>query len=97
MTLEAYDPLKLDALALRVLDVACNLREIAALSNEHDLTGLQLHDKKALEMLTKLDEWSHEALVRCQTAALKQRATRRALGLHEERDPSTTGARKKRR
>jgi hypothetical protein len=86
MTLEIYAPEKIDHLALRLLDIACDLREISSLARENNLSGIPLHDKKALEFLSRLEEWTGEVIVRSQTAALKQRATRRALGVHDERD-----------
>jgi hypothetical protein len=78
MTLETYSPERLDRLALRVLDVACSLRQMAADSRENVLDELPLHDKKALEWLTRLEDWARDGAARTQTAVLKRRALQRA-------------------
>jgi hypothetical protein len=79
MTLEAYEPEKLDQLALRVLDVAANLRSMANQCRENDLAGPVLHDKKAAEWLAKLEQWSQQAATHVQLRAVQARAQRRAL------------------
>jgi hypothetical protein len=58
MTLERYDPDRLDALALRTLDLCARLRHLARTSREEQLTAVELHDRKALEWLEKLEEWA---------------------------------------
>jgi hypothetical protein len=58
MTLEAYSPERLDALALRVLDLCVHLRAAARTCREHDLAAVELHDRKALEWLEKLEQWA---------------------------------------
>jgi hypothetical protein len=57
MTLEMYDPQRLDSLSLRVLDVCARLRNLAQKSREEELPPIGLHDRKALEWLEKLEEW----------------------------------------
>jgi hypothetical protein len=57
MTLEAYDPDRLDALSLRVLDVCGRLRHVARVSREEELPPIALNDRKALEVLARLEEW----------------------------------------
>ena len=49
MTLQRYDPHKLDQFALRLFDLAAMMREMAATSREHGIADLAVHDKKALE------------------------------------------------
>jgi hypothetical protein len=61
MTLEAYDPERLDALALRTLDVCARLRNLARTSREAQLPAVELHDRKALEWLEKLELWAIDA------------------------------------
>jgi hypothetical protein len=61
MTLERYDPNRLDALALRTLDVCARLRRLASTSREEQLPAVELHDRKALEWLEKLEEWAISA------------------------------------
>jgi hypothetical protein len=58
MTLEPYDPDRLDALALRTLDVCARLRNLARASREEGLPAVELHDRKALEWLEKLEDWA---------------------------------------
>lgn len=58
MTLEAYDSDRLDALALRTLDLCARLRNLARTSREEQLPAVELHDRKALEWLEKLEEWA---------------------------------------
>ena len=77
MTLEPYDPEKLDALSLRVLDIACLLRQMAATSRETAVSSIALHDKKPLEWLSKLEDWARDGSARLQTAVIKQRAVQR--------------------
>jgi hypothetical protein len=78
MTLEPYDSQKLDEFSLRVLDVACALREMAQNCRENALDKLPLHDKKALEWIAKLETWAREGSARLQTTMIKQRAVQRA-------------------
>ncbi len=58
MTLETYDPDRLDALSLRILDLCARLRTLARTSREADLPAVDLHDRKALEWLDKLEKWA---------------------------------------
>lgn len=58
MTLEPYDPDRLNALTLRALDLCARLRNLARTSREENLPGLELHDRKALEWLEKLEGWA---------------------------------------
>lgn len=81
MTLEVYDSAKLDLLALRVLDVAANLRSMAHQCRENELQGLVLHDKKASEWLAKLEQWSQQAAAHVHLRTVQVRAHRRAQTL----------------
>ena len=56
MTLQTYGPQNLDHLALRLLDIAAIVREMANLGREHGVADLALHDKKALESCVKLEQ-----------------------------------------
>jgi hypothetical protein len=58
MTLRAYDSHELDRLALRVLDVASRLRFIAEKCRDNDVPNFELHDKKALDWIARLEQWS---------------------------------------
>ncbi len=78
MTLEPYDPQRLDQFTLRVLDLCVRLRKLAQRSREEQITHLPLHDKKALEWIDKLEEWAHKAEADLELTVLKNRGARRA-------------------
>ncbi len=81
MTLERYDPERLDGLALRVLDVSARLRAMAQQSRNESLPPLDLHDHKALEWLEKLEEWLFRAEGALSRSLHKARGERRAREL----------------
>ena len=81
MTLESYSPDELDQLALRALDVCGRLRQLAQSSRAEDLTTITLHDKKALEWLSKLEEWVHKTEADLAVQVLKNRGRRKAMSL----------------
>jgi hypothetical protein len=81
MTLESYSPEELDQLALRALDVCGRLRRLAQSSREEDLDTITLHDKKALEWLSKLEEWIHKTEADLAVQALKNRGRKKAISL----------------
>ena len=87
MTLEAYSPEKLDRLALRVLDVACALRQMAADSRDNGIEDMPLNDKKALEWLSKLEDWAHDGSARLGAAVSKRRAVQRGSPLASQEMP----------
>jgi hypothetical protein len=57
MTLEPYDSTRLDALALRLLDLCGRVRSISNATRNAQLSAVELHDRKALEWIEKLEEW----------------------------------------
>ncbi len=61
MTLEPYNPDRLDTLALRLLDLCARVRAMARLSRDQQVERLDLHDRKALEYLDKFEEWLYKA------------------------------------
>jgi hypothetical protein len=77
MTLEAYEPAKLDQLSLRLMDVVCALRRIAAISRENGLEKIALHDHKPREWIARLETWAQESTARVERAAQGQKARRR--------------------
>ena len=79
MTLQPYGPEKLDKFALQLLDLAAVMREMANSSREHGVDDLALHDKKAQEWCTKLDEWVHRCQADLEVKIRQARAKRRAL------------------
>ncbi len=57
MTREAYQPDRLDALALRLFDVASQVRRLGLSARNEGLTQVEIHDRKALEWIEKLERW----------------------------------------
>ena len=78
MTLEPYDPRKLDEFALRLLDLAAATRRMAQRCRRHGVEGLALHDKKANEWCTNLARWVRKARADLEMTILEIRARRRA-------------------
>ena len=58
MTIEQYTPEKLDQLALRLLDLAAELRGVANGARQAGADCLPVHDKKALLWLDNLEQWA---------------------------------------
>jgi hypothetical protein len=78
MTLQTYDPYRLDQLALRLLDLAAIVRQMANRSREHGVADVALHDKKALEWCAKLEQWAHKTRADLEVRILQDRAQRRS-------------------
>jgi hypothetical protein len=76
MTLQPYDPERLDALTLRVLDVCVHLRNVARTARLEQLPAVDVHDRKALEWLENLEHWAIEAEARMSGLVMKARGTR---------------------
>jgi hypothetical protein len=77
MTLETYNPHQLDQLALRLLDVASIVRQMANHSREYGIADLALHDKKALEWVTKLEQWARRTQADLEVRILEDKAAQR--------------------
>jgi hypothetical protein len=58
MTREAYDPHRLDALSLRLFDVAALVRRLSQEAQAAGIQQVELHDRKALEWIEKLERWA---------------------------------------
>jgi hypothetical protein len=78
MTLEAYNPDRLDALSLRALDLCARVRNLARISRDEQLPAVELHDRKALEWLEKLEEWAIGAEAEMHRRVQLHRGARRA-------------------
>jgi hypothetical protein len=78
MTLQPYTPDRADQLALRLLDVSSRLRALAQRARDEGLELFQLHDKKALEWLGLLEEWSQRSMGDVDAAIRKEHGARRA-------------------
>jgi len=74
MTFQLYDPEKLDQLALRLLDLASIVRQMACRSREAGLSEFALHEKKALEWCSKLEHWARKTRADLEIKILRQRA-----------------------
>jgi hypothetical protein len=77
MTLQTYDPQKLDQLALRLLDLAAIVRQMASQSREYGIADLALHDKKALEWCVKLEHWARKTQADLEVRILQDKAEQR--------------------
>ncbi len=79
MTLKPYDPQMLDQFALRLLDLAATLRQMAHRSRESPVGDFALHDKKAYEWIGNLERWARKSLADLEMRALEARARQRAM------------------
>jgi hypothetical protein len=77
MTLQTYDPQELDQFALRLLDLAAIIRQMANRSREHEIVDLALHDKKALEWCVKMEQWAHKTQADLEVRILQRKAEQR--------------------
>jgi hypothetical protein len=77
MTLQTYDPQKLDQLALRLLDLAAMTRQMANHTREYGITDLAMHDRKAIEWCAKLEQWAHKTQADLEVRILQDKAERR--------------------
>lgn len=78
MTLKPYDPEMLDELALRLLDLASTVREMANRSREYRIEDFALHDKKAREWCSQMDRWVRKSQAELEMKIIDARAGRRA-------------------
>jgi hypothetical protein len=85
MTLEPYDPDRLDGMSLRLLDLCTRLRSLAQKSRHEQLPPIELHDRKALEWLDKLEDWLGRAEAEVGRLAQKNLGQRRARQIQDSR------------
>ncbi|MFH1922395.1 MAG: hypothetical protein ABIP48_21240 [Planctomycetota bacterium] len=78
MTLKPYDPDMLDQFALRLLDLATVMREMANRSREWRLDDFALHDKKAREWYDNLERWVRRSQSELEMKIIEARARQRA-------------------
>jgi hypothetical protein len=78
MTLEPYDADHLDRMSMRVLDLCSRLRTLARKSRDEQLPPIDLHDHKALEWLTKFEDWLYRAEGEVNRSVHKSHGERRA-------------------
>ncbi|HEY2839263.1 MAG TPA: hypothetical protein VGJ26_08950 [Pirellulales bacterium] len=78
MTLSRFSPETLDALALRVLDLAGMLREMAKTAREKDVRNFELNANKAHEWLSLLERWGLDAQHELAVEVAREMGARRA-------------------
>ena len=78
MTLKRYDADTLDQFALRLLDLAAIMREMANRSRECQIADFAVHDKKAGEWFQSLERWVRKAQAELEMRIIEARARRRA-------------------
>jgi hypothetical protein len=83
MTLKPYNADELDQLALRILDVSCQLRQISIAKRDTPELELAVHEKKALEWLAHLEQWAADARARLDMATIRHRGVRLASKISE--------------
>ena len=78
MTLQAYDPDKLDQLALRVLDLSGIFRAMANKARADQPSRLNLQDRKAHEWISNLEQWARKAETELEMAILRNKGASKA-------------------
>jgi hypothetical protein len=78
MTLDLYDADRLDQTALRILDLAAVLRQMAVVLRAVPDLDFSMHDKKAAEWLANLERWAAESQAKLEVAQIKRRGALRA-------------------
>jgi len=78
MTLQQYGPERFDDIALRLIDLAALMREMAEQHREGKVKALALNDRKLREWLGNIEAWAEQARGRQQTEIIRQRGIERA-------------------
>ena len=73
MTLELYDAERLDQTALRILDLAAAIRQMAAVLRVEPDIEFSMHDKKAAEWLANLERWAADSQAKLEVAQIRRR------------------------
>ena len=73
MTLATYDADKLDLLAGRLLDLACEFRTAANALRCEDIETIVIQDRKAMEWLKRLEQWTNIAVQKSEAAIAERR------------------------
>ena len=77
MTLKPYDPQMLDQFALRLLDLAAVVREMAQRSREYQIDDFALHDKKVHEWCSNMERWVRKSQAELEMKIIEARARKR--------------------
>jgi hypothetical protein len=80
MTLVPYDANRLDETALRILDIAAQIRQMASVLRTEPDVALAIHDKKATEWLDHLERWAADSQAKLDLALIQKRGAKRAEG-----------------
>lgn len=83
MTLKPYSAEELDQLALRMLDISHDLRQISVAKRAMPELDLAMHEKKALEWIGHLERWAADARTRLELATIRHRGKRAASQFSE--------------
>ena len=83
MTLKPYNADELDQLALRILDISHDLRQISLTKRKIPGLNLAMHEKKALEWIAQLERWAADALTAARTRLDPARGSREASRFSE--------------
>ena len=78
MTLKPYDPQMLDQFALRFLDLAAVMREMARRSRDYQIDDFALHDKKVREWCSNMERWVRKSQAELEMKIIEARARQRA-------------------
>jgi hypothetical protein len=97
MTLTPYSPATLDALTLRLLDVAALVRNMANKSRENGVDSFALHGNKVQEWMGHLEEWAYDGAARLESQVMRERGARRSQTLPNPTEKSIAPRRGKRR
>ncbi len=78
MTKTRYDATHFDALAIRLLELAGELKGLGRTVREEQLGEFELHDRKPKEWLTKLEAWVTVARRKLREESLREQGARKA-------------------
>ncbi|REJ69245.1 MAG: hypothetical protein DWQ31_05070 [Planctomycetota bacterium] len=85
MTLQRYDPDRLDRLSLRLLDLAAMFRAMSNEARDAEIDELRLNDRKTNEWLSSLEQWAYESDGKLRALLVKKRGERRAASMEQRR------------
>jgi len=98
MTKTSYDADQFDALALRLFEIACELKALGRAVQDERLTEFALHDRKPREWLGKLEAWTAGARRKLNDEVLREMGARKAremLARERARSAKSNGRKKK--
>ncbi|HEX4000039.1 MAG TPA: hypothetical protein VHX65_15915 [Pirellulales bacterium] len=83
MTLKPYNAEQLDQLALRILDISYQIRQMSVAKSNSPELELAVHEKKALEWIAHLEAWAADARARLEMATVRYRGAKLASRISE--------------